>query len=146
MEDTMKKLLTALILTLTLLLSTPAIAAEKVSWSHDRLTCTIRDVASDWDYRTYFPGPRYANGIRVYSIRFHPGATNDLCSIEDYDDNNVKHFLVKCADTYDDRIQGYNGARLKLFLDFDDTDGTWTAAYTAGCSVTIQLWHTQEDD
>jgi len=135
-----------LIIAFLLLLAIPAFAAEDVSKSHNRLTFTIMDVATDWDYRTYFAGPKYEDGIRVHSIRFHPGATDDICSIEDVDDGDVKHFLVKCADTYDDRIQYYNGARLKLYLDVDDTDGTWTAAYTAGCSLTIQLWNTQEDD
>ena len=122
-------------------------AAEDVSWSRDKQTFTIMDVTSDWDYRTYFSGPRYENGIRINYIRFHPGATDDISTIEDVDDNDVKHFGPHyCADIYDDRKEYYFGARLKLYLDVDDTDTTWTAAYTAGCSLTIQLWHTQEDD
>ena len=108
------------------------------------MTLTISDIASDWVYTTNFTGAKYANGIRVDYIRFHPGATDDICSIEDVDDNDVKHFLVKCADTYDDRINYYFGAKMKLSLDFNDTDTTWTATYTAGCSLTIQLWRTQE--
>ena len=140
----MNKLIKSTILTVILLLAMPVYAAEDISISANGKTVTIMDVTADWTWTDSFDDPKYADGIRVNYIRFHPGATDDLCSIEDYDDNDVKHFLVKCADTYDDRIQYYSGAKLRLFLDVDDTDATWTAAYTAGCSVTIQLWPTQE--
>ena len=140
----MKTLLTTIAIILALSFS--AIAAEDVSWSVNRLTCTIKDATNDWDYRTYFTGPRFENGVRVHWIRFHPGATNDLCTFEDTDDGDVKYFFNKCADTSDDRKEHYDGDRMKLYLDIDDTDGTWTAAYTAGCSITIRFWHTQEDD
>ena len=137
----MKKLI--LTISMLLLFWTPAMAASDIDISPDRRTITIEDVGADWDFLTYFP--EYPDGLKVYSIRFHPGATDDLCSIENKDRPEVKYFLVKCADTYDDRIQYYSKAlKMKLYLDYDDTDSTWTAAYTAGCSVTIQLWQNQD--
>lgn len=143
----MKKLLTAIsIILIILLLSFPAMAENDVDWSMNRQTITIGSIDSDWDYASVFPGPKYEDGIRINYIRFNPEATGDICSIEDSDAGNVKHFLVNIADGYDDRIQYYTGARLKLYLDFNDTNATWTASYAAGCSITIQLWHTQEDD
>jgi hypothetical protein len=140
----MNKLIKSIVLGIALLLAMPVYAAEDISISANGKTVTIMDVTNDWTWTDSFTDTKYADGIRVNYIRFHPGATDDICSIEDYNDNDVKHFLVKCADTYDDRIQYYNGAKLRLSLDVDDTDGTWTASYTAGCSVTIQLWPTQE--
>ena len=105
-------------------------------------TITIEDIDSDWVWTDSFP--QFPKGIRIYSIRFHPGATDDLCSIEDYDNGEVKHFLSKCADTYDDRLEYKpHDVRYKLRLDYQDTDGTWTAAYTAGASLTITLWGNQ---
>ena len=139
----MKKLLIAILL-MSLMFWGSAYAENTIDVSGNGMTVTISAIDSDWTWTDSFTANKYANGVRVDYIRFHPGATDDICSIEDYNDNDVKHFLVKCADTYDDRIQYYCGAKLKLFLDFDDTDGTWTAAYTAGCSVTIQLWPTQK--
>ena len=139
----MKKLFLSMLL---LLFSVPlmVMAASDIDISPDRRTITIEDVGADWDYITDFS--EYPDGLRVYSIRFHPGATDDLCSIEDKYVPEVKYFLVKCADTYDDRIQYYpKDRKMKLYLDYDDTDSTWTVAYTAGCSVTIQLWEDQGD-
>ena len=133
-----------LLLVILLMFAVPVYAANTIDVSDDGMTITISAIDSNWTWTDNFTGAKYTNGIRVNYIRFHPGATNDLCSIEDSDNGDVKHFLVKCADTYDDKIQYYYGSKLKLVLDVDDTDGTWTAAYTAGCSLTIQLWHTQQ--
>lgn len=123
-------------------------AAITGTLSDDGLTLTLTGVdegtAADWTWTDHFDDDKYEDGIRVNWIRFHPGATDDLCSIEDYNTSTVKHFLVKCADTYDDRIQYYSGSKLKLFIDADDTDGTWDAVYSAGNSITIQLWPRQE--
>ena len=133
----MKKLI--LTISMLLLFWTPAMA-NTVVWSPDGLTVTISAIDSDWDSTDEYP-----DGMEVFSIRFHPGATDDLCTIEDNYRGDVKYFLVKGADTYDDRIEGERkGVKLKLYLDYDDTDGTWTAAYTAGCSLTIKLWPNQD--
>jgi len=141
----MNKLIKILILGIILTLAVPVYAvANVIDVSDDGLTITISSIDADWTWTDNFTAAKYAAGIRVNYIRFHPGATNDICSIEDADNGDAKHFLVKCADTYDDRIQYYSGSKLKLFLDLDDTDGTWTAAYTAGASITIQLWPRQE--
>ena len=122
-----------------------AYAAEDVSVSADGMTVTIKDPTNDWTWTDSFTAAKYANGIRVNYIRFHPGATNDICTIEDYDDGDVKHFGPHvCADTSDDRKEYYYGSKLRLFLDVNDTDDTWTVSYTTGCSLTIQLWRTQE--
>ena len=140
----MKKFLIAILLML-LMSWGAAYAANTIDVSDDGMTITISAIDSDWTWTDNFTAAKYAKGVRVNYIRFHPGATDDLCSIEDSDNGDVKHFgPINCADTYDDRIQYYSGSKLKLVLDFDDTDGTWTAAYTAGCSLTIQLWPTQE--
>ena len=138
----MKQLITALII---ILFALPAMAANEVDWSADRLTITIGSIDSDWDYASLFPGSRFEDGIRVFSIRFNPEATGDICSIEDSDDGGVKHFLSNNADGYDDRVQYYGKSRKKLYLDFDDTNSTWTASYTAGCSITIELREDQYD-
>ena len=134
----MKKLFLPILI---LLFALPAIAANTVEWTPDKLTVTISAIDSDWDSTDVYP-----NGMRIFSIRFHPGATDNICSIEDKNNGNVKHFFVKCADTYDDRVEYKpKDVRLKLYLDYDDTDDTWTAAYTTGCSITIQLWKNQDD-
>ena len=140
----MNKLIKSAIVAIILMLAVPVYAAESIDVSENGKTVTIMDVTADWTWTDSFDDPKYADGIRINYIRFHPGAVGDLCTIEDYDDGDVKHFFNKCADTYDDRIQYYSGAKLRLFLDVDDTDTTWTAQYTAGCSLTIQLWPTQE--
>ena len=131
----MKKLFLTI---LFLLIPVFASAVQVVNVSADRSTITITGVASDWTWTETFP--QYPNGIRIHSIFFNPAATDDKCRIEDYDDNDIIHFYSKCADAYDQRIQYYNGQRCKLVLDY--SDGT----YTAGSSVTIKLWNTQEDD
>jgi hypothetical protein len=136
----MKKLLIAILL----MFAVPVYAANTIDVSNDGMTITISAIDTDWTWTDNFTATKYANGIRVNYIRFHPGATDDICSLEDSDNGDLKHFLVQCADVYDDRIQYYYGSKLKLVLDFDDTDSTWTAAYTTGCSLTIQLWPTQE--
>ena len=133
----MKKLLT--VIAIILMLSFPVMAENSVDWSADRLTITIGAIDSDWDYASLFPGPRFEDGIKIFSIRFNPEATGDICSIEDSDNGDVKYFLVNIADGYDDRVQYYGESRKKLYLDFDDTNSTWTASYTAGCSITIEL-------
>ena len=136
----MKKLLIAILL----MFAVPVYAVNTIDVSNDGMTITISAIDTDWTWTDNFTATKYAKGVRVNYIRFHPGATDDICSLEDSDNGDVKHFLVNCADTYDDRVQYYSGSKLKLVLDVDDTDGTWTAAYTAGCSLTIQLWPTQE--
>ena len=140
----MNKLIKSIILGIALLLAMPVYAANTIDVSDDGLTVTIRAIVADWTWTDTFTDTKYADGIRIDYIRFNPEATGDLCSIEDYNNGDVKHFLVLCADTYDDRIQYYYGAKLKLELDVDDTNDTWTASYTAGSSITIQLWRTQE--
>ena len=140
----MNKLIQTLIFVFILAWSVCSQAAITATLSSDGKTVTLTGVdegtAADWTWTDTFTNARYADGIRVNYIRFHPGATDDLCSIEDADTSTVKHFLVKCADTYDDRIQYYFGAKLKLAIDANDTDGTWSAVYSAGNSITIQLW------
>ena len=140
----MNRLIKTTIFIFVLLWSFSANAAITVTISLDGKTITLTGVdegtEADWTWTDTFTEDRYADGIRVNYIRFHPGATGDLCSIEDADTSTVKHFLVKCADTYDDRVQYYSGAKLKLAIDANDTDGTWSAQYSAGNSITIQLW------
>ena len=146
----MNKLLKALILTTVLIFIAGTVYATQFSTklSEDGLTLTIYNIdegdALDWVWTDSFTDAKYADGIRVNYIRFHPGATNDLCSIEDADNSEVKHFLALCADVYDDKVQYYHGSKLKLEIDCNDTDGTWAAVYSAGNVITIQLWRTQE--
>ena len=141
----MNKLLKALILTTALIFTAgPVYAVNTIDVSNDGLTVTIRAIDSDWTWTDTFTAAKYADGIRVNYIRFNPEAAGDICSIEDYDNGDLKHFVANCADGYDDRVQYYYGSKLKLELDVDDTNGTWTASYTAGSSITIQLWRTQE--
>ena len=137
----MNKLIKSALLTFFLMWSVSAYgAAVTTNTSNDGLTVqiTVVDGDTDWVWTDTFTNAKYANGVRLNWIRFHPGATDDICDIEDYNDEAVKHFYVKCADTYDDRIQYYSGSKVKLEMDV--SDGT----YTAGCSLTIQLWPTQE--
>ena len=136
----MKKLLIAILL----MFAVPVYAVNTIDVSNDGMTITITAIDTDWTWSDNFTASKYANGIRINYIRFNPEATGDICSIEDYDNGDLKHFLVNCADGYDDRVQYYYGAKLKLELDVDDTNGTWTASYSAGSSITIQLWPTQE--
>ena len=77
--------------------------------------------------------------MRINYIRFHPGATDDICIIGDSDNADLYHFYVKCSDSYDDRIQYYSGSKLKLLLTV--ATGTYS---TADNVLTIQLWPTQE--
>ena len=140
----MNKLLKALILTIILMFAAPVYAVNTIDVSNDGMTLTIRGIDADWVHTDSFTATKYTNGIRINYIRFNPEATGDIASLEDTDNGDVKHFLVNCADGYDDRIQYYYGAKLKLTLDVDDTNGTWTASYSAGSSITIQLWPTQE--
>lgn len=139
----MNKLIKSAILGIILLFAVPAYATQfTIDVSDDGLTVTIGEIdeadALDWTWTDTFADPKYADGIRVNYIRFHPGATNDICVIEDADNADVQHFYVKCADSYDDRIQYYNGSKLKL--EFDVSEGT----YSTGNFLTIQLWPTQE--
>jgi len=135
----MTKFIQRLILTLILFCPVLSLAAEDISVSDDGRTVTITDVTNDWTWTDTFTDDRYENGIRVNYIRFHPGGTDDTCIIEDADDAEVKHFYCICADKYDDRIQYYNGALLKLFI--DQSDGDYDADTTE--SITIQLWGNQ---
>ena len=138
----MKKIKLIALAILLLLLPLSAIAANSIHYSKDRKTVTLSVIDSDVTWLTIWP--EYPDGVRIFSIDFHPGATDDLCTLEDYEFNDVKHFFSKCADTYDDRTKGKPpGLKIKFQLDYDDTDGNWTAAYTSGCSLTIVLWPNQ---
>jgi len=117
----------------------PAYAAETEDLSDNEMTFTISDVTTDWTWTDTFTATKYEDGMRINYIRFHPGATDDVCFIGDADNAEVQHFYVKCADTYDDRIQYYHGAKLKLKLTV--ASGTYSGATNY---VTIQLWPTQE--
>jgi hypothetical protein len=135
----MNKLIKSVILAIILILAVPVYAANTIDVSNDGLTITISNIDSDWTWTDNFTHAKYAAGIRVNYIRFHPGATDDICSIGDSDDAEVYHFYAKCADTYDDRIQYYSGSKLKLKLTV--ANGTYS---TTDDILTIQLWPTQE--
>ena len=141
----MNKLFKPLIIGLILaLVSIPVYAANTIDISNNGKTITITGIDSDWAHTDTLTDAKYEDGVRINYIRFNPEATGDICSIEDTNNGDVKHFLVNAADGYDDRIQYYYGAKLMLTLDVDDTNGTWTASYTAGSSITIQLWPKSE--
>ena len=135
----MNKLIKSVILAIILLFAVPVYAANTIDVSDDGLTVTISNIDSNWTWTDTFTAAKYEDGIRIASIRFHPGATDDICIIGDTNNADVYHFYVKCADTYDDRIQYYFGSKLKLTL----TVATGTYG-TADDVLTIQLWRKQE--
>lgn len=140
----MNKLLKSIILTFFLMWSGNAYGAEATTLSDDGLTLTITDITADWhwDDSDSWDNAKYSDGVRVNWIRFHPGATDDAIILTDDvvgDASTLYYFQVKCADAYDDRIQYYSGAKMKLFLDVTDC-----VVSTANDSITIQLWPTQE--
>ena len=138
----MNKLLKVLIVTAALLFAVSIAQATTmdIDTSDDGLTVTLTIIDGDdnWTWTDTFTASKYSTGVRVNYIRFHPGATDDICIIGDSDDADVYHFYAKCADTYDDRIQYYSGSKLKLLLTIA------TGTYVAEGIITIQLWPTQE--
>ena len=97
-------------------------------------TVQISDVDSDWSWRDTFTDPKYANGIPINFIQFNGVGSSDKCSIKEEDDAGPECFFAQISQANDQRRAYYHGTPIKPVLDF--SEGT----YTAGSSVTIQLW------
>lgn len=88
---------------------------------------------ADWVWTTTFASD--TSGIRVHSIQFNPSAVGDICIIKEATDTGPQIFKVKCADTYDQRVKYFDGARLKPVFDLSDS----TIGVAANASIIIIL-------
>ena len=95
---------------------------------------SISDIDSDWNwYDTLAAFATSKVGVKIQSIHFKPGATDDECIISNETIDGAPIFNAKCADVYDDKTRYYDGKELKPVLDFSD------GSYSAGSSVQIIL-------
>lgn len=89
----------------------------------------ISNIDSDWAWSDTFPS--YST-IRVMSIQFNGGLTDDQCVIKEASDTGAAMFDVTVQDTYDQRLKPF-GVRLRPVLDFS------AGQYSSGSSVIIIL-------
>jgi len=120
----MRRLL-LVILTLLAMVSVVS-AANTVVYSAGTYTVTISAIDSDWAWTDLFP--THQSGIKIWSIRFNPGAANDRCVINAGGASGGDLFDSSVATGTGDGVIEYYppNLRLKPYLDF--TDGTYNAA------------------
>lgn len=112
----MKTLILAL--SLLLLLATPLYAANDVDVQGNIITITTID-GTDWTGTDSFP--EALNGLYVWAIFFHPGATDDTITFKLEDANGPEILYFKGADTYDQRVF-YFPPKVQYKLFYDATD------------------------
>jgi len=95
----------------------------------------ISAIDTDWTWSDTFPAYKYPNGIKIESIRFDTAASTDVCIIKQVDGTGERLFKASghTVEAVDEKIQYFNGVRLKPFLDVGD------GVYNAAASVTIIL-------
>jgi hypothetical protein len=114
-------------LLLIVLLAVPVYAANSFTWGANKSSLTITGIDTDWNWYDAFPSKRDI-GIKIFAIRFNPGAASDRCVINDGSISGSDLFDSSvAADTGDGTIEYYPTDRtFKPVL--DASDGTYNAA------------------
>lgn len=112
----MKRLI--LVLGLVFLLISPVWGANDVDVQGNIITITTID-GTDWTWTDSVP--EATNGLYIWCIIFHPGATDDLVTFKLEDANGPELLYFKGADTYDQRIM-YFPPKVQYKLFYDATD------------------------
>ena len=99
-------------------LSAPVYAANDVDMQDGIIRIgTIDGTAWTWTDTC----PDATNGLYIWAIFFHPGATGDKVVIQTRDANGYEILSWTGADIYDDRLfYGDPGKQYKLYIDFPD--------------------------
>jgi len=127
----MKKVTIIGVMLLTVcLLCGPCLAANTIKSIEGSVT--ISSIDSDYTFATTFPNS--TSGLRMVSIRFNPGAADDICVIKNGSDTGSELFNSgKCVDEYDVRIEYYNSMIRRPYLDFS------AGTYSSGSTVTFEF-------
>ena len=112
-----KKLI--VLITLTLFISLPAYAVNDVDDDHGNIITITTIDGTDWTWTDSRADA--VNGLYVWCIFFHPGATDDTVTFKLVDANGPEILYFKGADTYDQRIW-YAPPKVQYKLFYDATD------------------------
>ena len=113
----MKRIL-IIALGLVLLLIAPAYGVNDVDMEGGIIRIgTIDGTAWTWTDSA----PNAANGLYIWAIFFHPGATGDEVTVQWKDSDGIEILHWEGSDTYDQRVfYGDPAKAYKLYIDFPD--------------------------
>ena len=112
----MKKI--ALLIGLLFLVVSPVWGANDVDMEGGIIRIGTID-GSTWTWTDTVPDAK--NGLYIWAIFFHPGATNDEVTVQWEDSAGIEILHFKGADTYDQRVfYGDPTKAYKLYIDFPD--------------------------
>ena len=94
-------------------------------------TLNISDIDSDWLWSDSFDS--IYPDVRIISIQFNPGATDDHCVIKEGSAAGHPIFDVTCENEYDQRIEYKKKKALRPVLDFS------AGTYSAGSTIKIEF-------
>jgi hypothetical protein len=117
----------AWVVLLILLFASTCWAANTYTYGTSKQLITITGIATDWNWYDMFPDSK-DRGVRIFSIRFNPGAAADRCVINDGSIDGAALFDSSVAyDTSDGKIEYYpEDSYFKPVI--DASDGTYNAA------------------
>jgi len=122
---------------LMVLMAVMLVLAASVAWAANTVNpvegcVTVSSIDSDYTFATTFPSD--TSGLRLVSIRFNPGAADDVCIIKNGSDTGPELFNSgKCVDEYDPRIEYYHSVIRRPYLDFS------AGTYSSGSTVTFEF-------